>query len=66
MPGKIRLACQYCNTEAFDGIEAIPTDWADVQEIRSYSRSKKSPSITRRGLPWSGTRIWASAPSAKR
>jgi hypothetical protein len=41
MPGPIRLACLYCDTEEGDGVESIPLDWGDVEEVQSYADSLK-------------------------
>lgn len=32
--GPIRLACQGCDTESADGVDAIPAGWVDVIEER--------------------------------
>lgn len=34
--GTIRLACLLCDDERFDGIDEIPADWQDVDEVQSY------------------------------
>ncbi len=34
--GTIRLACLLCDEDRFDGIDAIPADWRDVDEVQSY------------------------------
>jgi hypothetical protein len=37
----IRLACQYCDTQEFDGIAEVPPDWVDVMEVQSYEASRE-------------------------
>ena len=48
----IRLACHLCDRIDFDGIEVLPDDWTDIQEVQSLADSlrvvplddrKKSP-----------------------
>ena len=48
--GRIRLACMHCDTEACDGIERIPADWAEVDEFQSYEQSLQevTPDDTKR------------------
>lgn len=38
---RIRLACFGCDREDFDGIDEIPKDWVDVDEVQSYEDSIK-------------------------
>jgi hypothetical protein len=33
--GLLRLGCCYCDRTDFDGVDSIPTDWKNVQEIRT-------------------------------
>lgn len=41
MPGTIRLACLYCDTDECDGVAAIPPNWTEVEEVQSYAESLK-------------------------
>ena len=34
--GTIRLACLFCDCDEHDGVDDIPADWQDVDEIQSY------------------------------
>ena len=55
MPGTIRLACLYCDTDECDGVMAIPPDWADVEEVQSYAESVERIPVgdpTRSPLEW--------------
>ena len=36
MNGKIRLGCHRCDRDDFDGVETLPKDWCDIQEVQSY------------------------------
>jgi hypothetical protein len=38
MNGRIRLGCHYCDAE-LDGIDHIPADWTEVEEIRSFEQA---------------------------
>ncbi|MEZ6117118.1 MAG: hypothetical protein R3C28_11170 [Pirellulaceae bacterium] len=35
----IRLACHLCDRTDFDGIDVLPDDWDDIQEIQSLADS---------------------------
>ena len=35
----IRLACCSCDRVDFDGINALPDDWGDIEEIQSLADS---------------------------
>jgi len=37
--GKIRLACLYCDREDFDGVDVIPSDWTEVDEVQTFEES---------------------------
>jgi hypothetical protein len=55
MPGEIRLACRYCDTEQCDGIATIPPDWGDVEDVQSYTESSQEVPLgdsTRSPLDW--------------
>ena len=39
MTPQIRLTCQYCDTDECDSVTKIPTDWSDVQEVKSVAAS---------------------------
>ncbi len=37
--GTIRLACLLCDTEDCDGIDELPSNWRDVDEVQSYDEA---------------------------
>ncbi len=39
MTGTIRLGCICCYREDFDGIDKLPNDWEDIDEMQSYEES---------------------------
>jgi hypothetical protein len=39
MSGTIRLGCIFCSREDFDGIDRLPNDWEDIDEVQSYAES---------------------------
>lgn len=39
MCGKIRLGCIFCSRDDFDGIDKLPDDWEDIDEVQSYEDS---------------------------
>ena len=39
MNGRIRLGCIVCDREDFDGIDKLPTDWEDIDEVQSFEES---------------------------
>ena len=39
MSGKIRLGCANCDRTDFDGIDELPPDWTDVDEVQSFAES---------------------------
>ena len=39
MNGRIRLGCIVCSREDFDGIDKLPTDWEDIDEVQSFEES---------------------------
>ena len=39
MSGRIRLGCDSCDREDFDGITKIPSDWVDVTVVQSLKAS---------------------------
>lgn len=36
--GRIRLGCHFCDAE-LDGIDYIPAEWTEVEEIRSFEQA---------------------------
>ena len=55
MTGKIRLGCCYCDRSDFDGVDALPEDWDDIDEVRSLEESMRPVAIdddTRSVLDW--------------
>lgn len=45
MTGNIRLGCRNCDTDECDFISEIPTTWADVEEVQSFSDSLKEIAV---------------------
>ena len=41
MSGKIRLGCMSCDREDFDGIDQLPPDWTDIDEVRSFAEATR-------------------------
>jgi hypothetical protein len=39
MNGKIRLGCQHCDRNDFDGVDKLPKDWDDVSRVRSLEEA---------------------------
>ena len=39
MSGRIRLGCISCSRDDFDGIDKLPDDWEDIDEVQSYEDS---------------------------
>lgn len=39
MFGRIRLGCISCSREDYDGIDELPDDWIDVDELQSFEQS---------------------------
>jgi hypothetical protein len=39
MNGRIRLGCIVCSREDFDGIDMLPKDWEDIDEVQSFDES---------------------------
>lgn len=37
--GTIRLACRFCDSNDYDFVEAVPSDWFAVEEVQSYEAS---------------------------
>jgi hypothetical protein len=37
--GRIRLACLICGREDFDGVDVLPSDWEDIEEVQTYEES---------------------------
>jgi hypothetical protein len=38
-PGAIRLGCIRCYREDFDGVDVLPDDWEDIEEVQSLEDS---------------------------
>lgn len=49
--GTIRLACLLCDVEDYDGVDHVPPDWQDVDEVQSYEDSI-APIETSRTSAW--------------
>ncbi len=39
MSGKIRLGCQHCDRNDFDGVDKLPEDWDDICRVRSIKEA---------------------------
>ena len=39
MVARIRLGCISCLRDDFDGIDVLPNDWEDIDEVQSYEDS---------------------------
>ena len=55
MSGKIRLGCNYCDREDFNGIDELPSDWADIHEVRSFEEATREIAVddqSRSVLDW--------------
>lgn len=39
--GKIRLGCQYCDRDDYDGVDELPADWIDIIEVQSFEESQR-------------------------
>lgn len=37
----IRLACRFCDRNDFDGVESLPADWFDIDEVQTYEDSTR-------------------------
>jgi hypothetical protein len=51
--GTIRLACLLCDRDDGDGLECLPTDWMDIDEVQSYEDAVEvSADLGDRSLDW--------------
>lgn len=50
--GIIRLACLLCDRNDGDGLERVPSDWMDVDEIQSYEEAIEDAGDSDRVLNW--------------
>ena len=41
MSGLIRLGCMHCDRDDFDGVDTLPDDWEDIEEVRSYDEATR-------------------------
>ena len=39
MPGKFRLGCMNCDNQDYFDVDTFPTDWEDIEEVRSYEEA---------------------------
>ena len=39
MNGRIRLGCIVCSRDDFDGIDRLPEDWEDIDEVQPFEES---------------------------
>lgn len=52
---KIRLGCMYCERDDFDGVDTLPEDWEDIEEVRSYEEATREVAMddnTRSVFDW--------------
>ena len=55
MSGKIRLGCQHCDRNDFDGVDKLPKDWDDICRVRSITealREVDQDDMTRSVFDW--------------
>ena len=55
MSNSIRLGCTCCDRSDFDGVDALPEDWEDIDEVRSLEEAKREVAfddMTRSVLDW--------------
>ena len=55
MSKTIRLGCIYCDRSDFDGVDALPEDWEDIDEVRSLEEAMREVPFedkTRSVLDW--------------
>ena len=55
MSKKIRLGCTHCDRSDFDGVDALPEDWEDIDEVRSLEEAIREVPFddkTRSVLDW--------------
>ena len=55
MADKIRLGCIHCDRNDFDGVDALPEDWEDIDEVLSYdeaTREVAADDLTRSVFDW--------------
>lgn len=48
----IRLACLLCDRDDYDGIERVPSDWLDVDEVQSYEAAMDEADLTYPTFGW--------------
>ena len=55
MSGKIRLGCQHCDRNDFDGVDKLPKDWDDICRVRSIKEALREvdpDDMTRSVFDW--------------
>ncbi len=55
MAGKIRLGCIHCDRSDYDGVDALPNDWEEIEEVRSLEEATREVAIddqTRSVFDW--------------
>jgi len=55
MTGKMRLGCIHCDRSDYDGVDAFPNDWEEIEEVRSYTEAMREVAIddqTRSVFDW--------------
>jgi hypothetical protein len=40
MSGRIRLGCHHCDRDDFDGVDTLPEDWNEIEEVRSLEEAR--------------------------
>ncbi len=51
--GTIRLACLFCDCDEFDGVDRVPANWRDVDEVQAYEDA-----MTEAGLIDQESTVW--------
>ena len=41
---RIRLGCNGCDRDDFDGVAEIPTDWIDINEVQTFEAAREEVS----------------------
>ncbi len=55
MTGTIRLGCMYCDRNDYDGVDAFPNDWDEIEEVRSLEQATREVAVddqTRSVFDW--------------
>ncbi len=55
MTARIRLGCMYCDRNDYDGVDAFPNDWEEIEEVRSLEEATREVAVddqTRSVFDW--------------